>query len=233
MRVAIAAALAAGTMSLCAHAEDLSGLSWTGPFFGPDLGYEWSKRNSTTHNSGTGAITGHPVSTTQGPYGGFHGGYDFMLGPRFVAGAELDFNRSGRFKRTFVYSGTSVTDVTSKSEWLGMLLGRVGYVVPDAPVMLVGEFGLYYSRTRIEQSQLIGANNNLTAGNADVAHSNTVSLVGGAGIEIRLTTKLAFRTDVLYSQSGKSFQTYDRRLLRDETNRINAHYVQIGMNYRF
>ena len=156
-----------------------------------------------------------------------------MLGERFVAGAELDFNGSGRFKRTFVYSGTSVTDVTSKSEWLGVLLGRLGYAVPDAPVLLVGEFGLYYSRTKVSQSQLVGTTGVLSAGMEDVAHSNTVSLVGGAGIEIRLTTKLAFRTDVLYSQSGLSYQTYDRRLLRDQTNRVNAHYVQIGMNYRF
>jgi len=233
MRAAIAAALAAGLMSVCAHAEDLSGLSWTGPFFGPDIGYERSHRTSTTHNSGTGAVTGRNESTTQGPYGGFHGGYDFMLGERFVAGAELDFNRSGRFKRTFVYSGSSVTDVTSKSEWLGVLLGRLGYAVPDAPVLLVGEFGLYYSRTKVSQSQLVGTTGVLSAGMEDVAHSNTVSLVGGAGIEIRLTTKLTFRTDVLYSQSGLSYQTYDRRLLRDQTNRVNAHYVQIGMNYRF
>lgn len=233
MKIALTAAAVAAVVSACAHAEDLSTLSWTGPFFGPDLGYERSHRKSTTHNSGTNAITGHNLSTTQGPYGGFHGGYDFMLTDRFVAGAELDFNRSGRFKRTFVYSGASVTDVESRSEWLGMLMGRVGYVLPYAPVMLVGEFGLYYSRTRVEQNQLTGANNFLTAGNSDVAHSNTISLIGGFGAELRMTEKVSFRVDALFSQSGKSFQTYDRRLLRDETNRVNARYVQIGLNYRF
>jgi opacity protein-like surface antigen len=156
-----------------------------------------------------------------------------MLTDRLIVGAELDFNRSGRFKRTFVYSGTSVTDVESRSEWLGMMMGRVGYALPYAPVLLVGEFGLYYSRTEVEQKQVTGANNFLTAGNSDVAHSNTISLIGGIGAELRMTEKVSFRVDALFSQSGKSFQTYDRRLLRDETNRVNARYVQVGLNYRF
>jgi hypothetical protein len=74
-------------------------------------------RKSTTHDSVTNAVTGQGDSTTDGPYGGFHVGYNYMIGPRFVTGAELEFNRSGRSRKTLVFGGTnSVTEVTSDSE---------------------------------------------------------------------------------------------------------------------
>jgi opacity protein-like surface antigen len=114
-----------------------------------------------------------------------------------------------------------------------MLRGRLDYVIPDSPVMLVGSFGLYYSRTKSTQGQLSGTNGGLTAGMTDQAYSNTINLIGGAGVEIRVLPNWTVRTEMLFSQAGTSYQTYDKRHLRDQSNRINARYVQIGTSYRF
>jgi outer membrane immunogenic protein len=129
--VALATTLAAGF----ANAADMpyytvpglvSSYSWTGPYLGGNLGYQWS---STTNNP----------TNPAGIAGGVQGGYNWQTG-QFVFGGEADITLSDA-EDTFAPWKFS-------NPWFGTLRGRVGYALNN--ILLYATGGLAFGRGELD-----------------------------------------------------------------------------------
>lgn len=124
MRSIIGAALVAMAIATMmpspAHAQRNSSYSWTGPYVGANLGYQWG---SVSNNS----------SQPTGAAGGIQGGYNWQYG-QFVFGGETDLQLSG------------AEDVFApwkfSNPWFGTTRARAGIAVNN--VMFYGTGGFAY-----------------------------------------------------------------------------------------
>src|SRR4051812_29937135 len=124
MAAALATTLAAGLAS----AADMpayytapgpaSSYSWTGPYLGGNLGYQWG----TTSNNPT---------DPHGIAGGVHGGYNWQTG-QFVLGGEIDMTAST--------ANDTFAPWKFSNPWFGTIRGRAGYGLNNILVYATGGF---------------------------------------------------------------------------------------------
>ena len=90
---------------------------WSGFYFGGHLGWNWS--DFQTNN----AVTGRFNTRDNGVTGGVHAGYNYMLTPEFLLGAEADFSL------TDIEKSRTVAGVNYKtsSDWNGTVRARAGW----------------------------------------------------------------------------------------------------------
>jgi outer membrane immunogenic protein len=104
----------------------LSAYSWTGPYLGAQIGYEF------------GAVSNNPTHP-DGIQGGVEAGYNWQFG-QFVAGAEGDLDVSGA-QDTFAPWQFS-------NPWYGTLRGRAGIAIGNT--LLFGTAGLAYGELEVQ-----------------------------------------------------------------------------------
>jgi len=100
--------------------------SWTGPYAGLNLGYQWAK---VTNN----------VTEPSGIAGGGQLGYNWQLG-QFVFGLETDIQASA--------ADDTFAPYKFSNPWFGTLRARIGYAINN--VMLYGTGGLAYGELKGE-----------------------------------------------------------------------------------
>jgi outer membrane immunogenic protein len=98
----------------------LSAYSWTGPYLGGNLGYEW------------GATSNNPTRPS-GFAGGIEGGYNWQRG-QLVLGGEADIQLSG--------AGDTFAPWKFSNPWFGTLRGRAGYAINN--VLIYGTAGFAF-----------------------------------------------------------------------------------------
>jgi outer membrane immunogenic protein len=141
IRFACAAALLATVAAGAATAADLphpsyytataplSAYSWTGPYLGGNLGYEW------------GATSNNPTRPS-GFAGGIEGGYNWQTG-QLVLGGEADVALTG--------ADDTFAPWKFSNPWFGTLRGRAGYAVNN--FLIYGTAGLAFGEL---QAQTVG-----------------------------------------------------------------------------
>jgi outer membrane immunogenic protein len=100
--------------------------SWSGPYLGGQLGYQW------------GNATNHPARPS-GIAGGVRGGYNWRTGS-LVFGAEVDLNISAAQDR--------FANWKFSNPWFGTVRGLVGYAFSN--VLVYGTLGLAVGGGRVE-----------------------------------------------------------------------------------
>ncbi len=112
----------------------LSAYSWTGPYLGGNLGYEWG----TTSNNPT---------RPSGFAGGVEGGYNWQTG-QLVLGGEADIQLSG------------ATDTFApwkfSNPWFGTMRGRAGYAVSN--FLFYGTAGVAFGELQAQTFGLASEN---------------------------------------------------------------------------
>jgi outer membrane immunogenic protein len=99
--------------------------SWTGPYLGGNLGYQWG----TLSNSG---------ARPSGIAGGGQGGYNFQFGPMVVGGeADLQFSNANDTFANYKFS----------NPWFGTVRGRAGYAMNN--ILYYATLGLAYGRGHV------------------------------------------------------------------------------------
>jgi outer membrane immunogenic protein len=223
MRRFIAAAMASTALVMPAMAADLAPYvkspvvvpwTWTGVYFGGDVGGAWSDNTSSWSTPTTFGV--NPTSGNTGASafaGGFYAGYNYQFMPSFVAGIEADWTgmrATGAFNQAWtafpgggIIPGTS-TSMQSEVEWAATLRGRLGYLIwPN--LMLYGTGGGAWGKI-----QYNGAASDPTIGYLAGAQFNNTSSgwVAGGGLEWAPFTGfgLLFRVEYLYYDfsSGQS-----------------------------
>jgi outer membrane immunogenic protein len=149
--------------------------SWTGPYLGGTLGWNWADDNvslSPNDTSSAGILSGglgfvgeQPLNSSlnlqqrNGLVGGFEGGYNWQTGSNWLVGVEADINfttLSGMANTSslvlnepppgFIFS--QVFNVQQSTEWYGTVRGRLGWLAtPD--LLVFGTAGYAYGRVAV------------------------------------------------------------------------------------
>ena len=151
--------------------------SWTGWYAGVNAGASFGSAK-TDFNNGPVVITSGAISATSSPFtitdttypsgfiGGGQLGYNWHYSPLMVLGLEADFqgalerdhNRAttafsapGIFSNgpATTFTGTALTDYTTKIDWFGTVRARIGYVWGNGNVLSYLTGGLAYGRVDV------------------------------------------------------------------------------------
>lgn len=174
----IAAAVAVTLAGMPARAADMAfkvapaaGHDWTGFYVGVNAGYGRSDPNNRITGDvfdGAGSLLLNSVfnvdgidfntfplsNTMSGALGGVQAGFNWQLGPRWVAGVETDIQLSALKGSATVAPGGVVGLSLSWSQqidWFSTLRGRLGYELTDE-LLVFATGGLAYGETKASAS---------------------------------------------------------------------------------
>ncbi|WP_417671957.1 outer membrane protein [Roseibium sp.] len=174
---------------------------WGGAYVGGNLGWGWG--NFDNRNG--------PDTDGDGVQGGLHAGYNYLIAPNVVLGAEADFQFSD-LDGTTTSGGTTIK---SSSDWNSSIRGRLGYTFDR--FMVYGAGGLAIADLDLNAN---GAKKSTTA----------VGWTAGAGVEGAVTENVTARLEYVYQDFGsESFTLNGARYKSDLDNNL----VRFGLSYKF
>lgn len=174
---------------------------WSGAYVGGNLGWGWGNFDNSNG----------PDTEGDGVQGGFHAGYNYLIAPDIVLGAEADFQFSD-LDDTAIAGGTTVT---TSSDWNSSIRGRLGYAFDR--FMIYGTGGLAIADVNFNAN---GAKDSTTA----------VGWTAGAGVEGALTNHVTARLEYVHQDFGsESFTLGGTRYSTD----LDENIVRFGLSYKF
>ncbi|HEY7661554.1 MAG TPA: outer membrane beta-barrel protein [Xanthobacteraceae bacterium] len=259
--VVLAAASAnAADLARPAYAPPPPAYSWTGMYWGANIGYGWGSSkfdaalNATT--LGGTALASTAISESQkidGVIGGVQSGYNYQFGG-WVWGWETDFQASGQ-KGGSTFAGVATVPAIAlavpytvttdhKLEWFGTARSRLGFLW-SPNVLVYGTAGVAYGQ--VKDSAAI---NLTTAGGAVTANALATfkdwkaGWTAGAGIESTWGGGWSWKLEYLYIDLGKTEHTAAAALnvtgvgtvlatTANQTFRTTDNVVRLGLNYKW
>ncbi|BDV39072.1 membrane protein [Methylocystis bryophila] len=184
---------------------------WQGFYAGLNAGYGW------------GSFTDDANWLFAQPSGGefgFTGGYNYMVAPNFLIGAEADFDFTGISATNYPYPGRMTSGNLND---LFTLRGRVGYTMDRALFFISG--GLAGGRTEINMQ-------NVWWGNFWGQQSSyQLGWALGAGVEYLVIPNISVKAEYLFTSLGStSYFNYSPWALQVGSNNSQ---VRLGVNYHF
>ena len=206
--------------------------SWTGLYWGANIGYSWGTAKYDATLTGVGTVT--QSEKINGVIGGVQSGYNYQFGI-WVVGLETDFQASGQ-KGGSTFPGvlpltTIVTD--QKLEWFGTSRSRLGVLVTPN-ILLYGTAGVAYGQVKNSATIAITGVGSATATFKDVK----AGWAAGGGIEGAFGGGWSAKLEYLYFDLGKTEQTFATPVLglgvvASETRRTTDSIVRVGLNYKW
>jgi outer membrane immunogenic protein len=203
--------------------------SWTGLFWGANIGYSWgeSKHDLTL----TGVGTASASQDIDGVIGGVSTGYNYQFGT-WVWGFETDFQASGqKGGETLVLGPLTTLTTDHKLEWFGTSRSRLG-ILWSPNVLLYGTAGIAYGQVKDSATINVTGLGSATGTFKDVKAGWTA----GAGIESAFGGGWSGKLEYLYFDLGKTERTLATPALGTivtETRRTTDNIVRVGLNYRW
>jgi outer membrane immunogenic protein len=227
----VVAAAAIALLSAPAFAADMptkaplaSPYNWAGWYWGLNAGYGWADP-TVTETDNPPLLVNIPAAQRKfsfshaGALAGVQAGYNWQYGRNWLAGLETDFdwaNVRGNTSSAFLFGGAfpGAFTASSRTDWLGTLRARLGYLPTDR-LLVYGTGGLAYGDVKRSGSILnnFGAPLILSAGAAPVCANNSVCYQGsdskisvgwtlGGGIEFAGWNNVTFKIEYLYVNLG-------------------------------
>jgi outer membrane immunogenic protein len=204
--------------------------SWTGIYWGVNVGYSWGDAKTELGLTGVGTVSGS--ENMDGVIGGFQLGYNYQFGA-WVWGFETDIQASGQ-KGGSTFNGIApLTTVSTdhKLDWFGTSRSRLGFLwTPN--VLVYGTAGVAYGEVKdsatISRVGLGSATNTFK----DVKAGWTA----GAGIEGAFGGGWSAKLEYLYVDLGKTEYTVAAPALGTVatfTRRTTDNIVRVGLNYKW
>ncbi|WP_068086280.1 outer membrane protein [Polycladidibacter stylochi] len=174
---------------------------WTGAYVGGNVGWGFAGVD------GKGTSVGALDDNNNGASVGVHGGYNFMVTPNIVVGAEADIQYND--------INNKVGDSRFSSSWNSSVRGRAGYAVDRT---------LFYGTAGVAIAEF-------EAKDAGVKDSKTATgYTLGAGVEHALTDQLVTRVEYSYQDFGT--QKFDLGSGPEKAD-LKENLVRAGLSYRF
>ena len=211
--VAIAAAATAQAADLPQPAETYTytdpvpaeRFDWSGFYFGGHLGWNWSEFETSN------GVTGRFTNRDSGVMGGVHAGYNYMLSPNFLLGAEADFSLSDIDKTRNVAG----VNYNTSSDWNGTVRARAGWAFDR--FMVFGTGGLAIADIEAKAN--------------GISDSKTkVGWAAGAGIEGAVTQNVTARLEYMYQDYGSETFSLGGQAYKTD---LNNNQVRFGLSYKF
>ena len=207
--------------------------SWTGLYFGGQIGGDFAESNARLYNATTGATVGTNGSDPTGLIAGFHVGYHYEAPPssffgtsslRPVIGLEGDID--GTTARTDYVIANFVNDTTSQP-LQGSFVGHVGVAADHLLVYGLGGLAFAYQRDNYRSTLLGGVANEINEGR--------VGFTVGGGVDYAVTDHLSLRVEYKFTQFGsfsESLPLVTPLAADNVTRRETNSRVQAGISYK-
>jgi outer membrane immunogenic protein len=178
--------------------------SWTGIYWGGNVGYSWGQ----SKNDGT--LAGFGVTATEsqdmdGVIGGAQTGYNYQFGA-WVLGLEADIQASGqKGGSTFQVLGLPTATLTTdhKLEWFGTARPRLG-VLATPNLLLYGTGGVAFGQVKDSYTATVAGLGTVATATVDDVKAGWTA---GAGIEGAFGGGWSAKVEYLYIDLGKLQQT--------------------------
>ncbi|WP_029059069.1 outer membrane protein [Stappia stellulata] len=178
---------------------------WSGFYFGGHLGWNWSDFDTSN------GVTGNFSTRDNGVTGGVHAGYNYMLTPEFLLGAEADFSLADVDKSRTV---AGVAYKTS-SDWNGTVRARAGWAFDR--FLVFGTGGLAIADMDV-------------AANGAKDSSTRIGWTAGAGVEGAVTQNVTARLEYQYQDYGSETFSLGGQSYKTD---LNNNQVRFGLSYKF
>jgi outer membrane immunogenic protein len=207
--------------------------SWTGIYWGGNVGYSWGQ----SKNDGT--LAGFGVTATEsqdmdGVIGGAQTGYNYQFGA-WVLGLEADIQASGqKGGSTFQVLGLPTATLTTdhKLEWFGTARPRLG-VLATPNLLLYGTGGVAFGQVKDSYTATVAGLGTVATATVDDVKAGWTA---GAGIEGAFGGGWSAKVEYLYIDLGKLQQTVTLPLAgvaATFNSRLTDNIVRVGLNYKW
>lgn len=203
--------------------------SWSGLYWGVNIGYSWGQSKYDASFTGTGTVSSS--QDINGVIGGGQTGYNYQFGA-WVWGFESDLQASGQ-KGSSTFRGINpLTTISTdrKLEWFGTSRSRLGFLwTPN--VLVYGTAGVAYGQVK-NSATITNPAGSATATFRDVKAGWTA----GGGVEAALGGGWSAKLEYLYIDLGKTEETDVTPGLGTtavETWRNTDNIVRAGLNYKW
>ncbi|WP_420960282.1 outer membrane protein [Brucella sp. IR073] len=200
--------------------------SWTGAYFGGQVGYGWAKSKFSSYDVDLGDE--NETLKSKGFIGGVFAGYNWEVGDGFLLGADADFNYA-RVKKTDEWFDDEYGygSVQTKLGWLGSVRGRVGYAVDRFLPYIAG--GVAFGEVKHSIEAAIGIDTPERY-SADFKKTQ-VGWTAGAGVDYAATDNIFLRLEYRYTDLGdKNYRISDESSFKTD---FKMHEVRVGIAYKF
>ena len=208
---------------------------WVGWYAGGNVGGSWARSRTDFGIAGIAStISASDSLTGSGVVGGGQLGYNWLVDPNWLIGAEVDIQGSGakasatRFD-TVDFEGVT-TNYQTKIEWFGTVRGRLGYVF-DRRVLLYATGGLAYGNVSISGTSSPALGGPVTFSSSDV----NVGWTAGAGVEgVAWDPRWTWKVEYLYLDLGRvDLAVSTVFITTDATTRFTDQVVRAGLNFHY
>jgi outer membrane immunogenic protein len=206
---ALAADLPARTYTKAPPAYAAPIYNWTGFYIGGHIGGAFAGDNSLTGNNGR-------------FLGGVQGGADYQFAPSWVIGIEAQYSWLASNNTGVLFPGGVL--VTSNSDQLGSVTGRLGYTWGPALLYAKGGFA-WKDRNNLG----VSFNGTPQAFTTDGDHRDGYTV--GAGLEYMFAPSWSAKVEYQYYNFGDT--TFTSGPVVGVRFRDDEHTVKAGVNYRF
>jgi high affinity Mn2+ porin len=230
--------------TLPAKAPPPTAYDWSGVYVGSHFGYaDGSSRWSATQDGAADpTLFGtldlfNPFDAFKGSGSyllGFQAGYNYMLAPRIVLGAEADASFPNLLSGSRMLASPLIgrASYQDQVEFSGTLRGRIGYAPGNWLFYATGGFA--YSYDDLTRTQLSGTPAGGTAKPGDAESLFMVPRVGGAagaGVEVALAPRWMARVEYLYTGYASRSVTFPDSAQRF-TSDLAVQTLRAGLDYR-
>ena len=192
---------------------------WTGLYVGANFGGDFSAGEHVLTPIGWGA------TNPSGALGGLQFGYNYLVTPNWLVGAEAELGwTSAQGKTNFVDpAGTASLSVTSDHNWYDTVSGRVGYVM--GPLMLYGKGGTAW----MNASYRMDVNSGLDG--VTQANATRSGWIAGGGLEYMLGTHWSAKLEYDHLRFGSQTLAFANPFGNTATFDTDVNQVKAGVNY--
>ena len=206
--------------------------SWTGPYWGVNVGYSWGRLKNEWTVAGFGAGTASESQDVNGVIGGFQSGINWQVG-WWLFGMEADLQGSGqKGDTTYCLVDCALASVAAehKLTWFGTARSRIG-VLPTETILLYATYGIAYGQV---QSNYAFSAGGVAFGSAELKDTRAGWTVG-AGIEGAFGGGWSAKLEYLYVDLGTRSETITLNGVTTASwdHHFTDNIVRLGLNYRW
>jgi outer membrane immunogenic protein len=203
--------------------------SWTGLYWGVNVGYSWGRDKVQWNLVGFGTVS--ESQKMDGVIGGFQSGYNYQFG-QWVLGLETDIQASGQKGSTIYGIAPGVTlSADHKLPWFGTSRTRLGVLVSPT-VLLYGTAGIAYGQVKEDYTHTVAGVGSTNSNFKNVRAGWTA----GAGVEGVIGGGWTAKLEYLYMDLGEqtsNIATPGQGTVSNWSNRVTDNIVRVGFNYRW
>jgi outer membrane immunogenic protein len=190
------------------------GYSWTGFYYGVNVGYGFADQDTSLITTATGASVANGSASLSGLTTGGQIGYNWQT-RNWVLGLEADFQGSWQNEDQTL----GAVNFTTRLQWYGSVRARVGWAMDRFLPYITG--GWAYGRGQIDGPGFSG-------------NETYSGWVAGVGIESALWDNWTGRLEYLYYDLGDGPSVAATgTAFTVEGSSMQQNVVRLGLNYRF